>query len=88
MSTTESRVKRVLELRVDSALVQHLDTLASVFADGSGVGGHIALPSAAGLRADIDKRALQVAQALALSDPSGISRAPHEQPFQRPRDEV
>ena len=27
-------------------------------------------------------------QALALSDPSGISRAPHAQPFQRPRDDV
>jgi hypothetical protein len=27
----------------------------------------------------------QVAQALALSVPSGISRAPHEHPFHRPR---
>ena len=62
-SAIEARVKRVLELRVDSALVAHLDTLASVFAESDAPGGAITLPGAAGLRADIDGRSLQVAQA-------------------------
>ena len=56
----EARVKRVLEItHVDSALLEHLETLSAVFEDAS------ALPRAAGggsLRSEIDKRALAVAQ--------------------------
>ena len=69
-SASEQRVKRVLDLHLDSALLEHLSTLAHVFSageeDGAGspAGPALRIPrTTTGLRMEIDKRTLQVARA-------------------------
>jgi hypothetical protein len=62
----DARLKRVLDTRLDSALLDTLSTLSQVFATGED-GAPLATPaiprSAVGLRVEFDKRSLQVAQA-------------------------
>jgi hypothetical protein len=71
-SVSEQRVKRVLDLHLDGALLEHLATLAHVFSASeeeappgaaAGAGPSLRIPrTAAGLRMEIDKRSLQVAR--------------------------
>ena len=70
-TASEQRVKRVLDLHLDSALLEHLSTLAHVFSAGEEDGGAgspagpaLRIPrTTTGLRMEIDKRSLQVARA-------------------------
>jgi len=64
MASSEARVKRVLDIHLDSSVIDHLSTLAHVFSGGD---GEISEPqmiprTGAGLRAEIDRRSLNVAQ--------------------------
>jgi len=67
-SATEQRVKRILDLHLDGALLEHLSTLAHVFSveerdvqEGPAPVLHIPRTTV-GLRMEIDKRTLHVAQ--------------------------